>query len=279
MIEIGKMNKLTVHEKTSDGFNLRAADLDIDILLSTREATKDLKTGDEVTAFVYVENDGKTVASLKKPNALLDEFCVTRVLETHQFGAFVDWGITKDLLIPDTEQKDKVGENQFYIVRVCIDEHTNKLYGTTKVGKYIQESKFDIAAQDKVSIVPARKEELGYRCLINKKFIGMIYYNEIFQKIAIGEELTGVVKKIRPDGLVDAALQVQGFQNILDSKEKVLAYLQEVGGKSHLYDKSSPDEIKSILNMSKKTFKSTIGMLYKERKIIITKDGIELVKS
>ena len=170
-----------------------------------------------------------------------------------------------------------MGQDQYYIVRVCLDERTNKIYGTTKIGKYIAASEFDIEEKDRVRVIPARKEELGYRCLINEKFIGMIYYNEIFQDIEIGCELPGFVKKIREDGLVDISLQQIGFERLDSTQETILNYLRKNGGKSSLHDKSSPDEIKATLNMSKKSFKSSIGMLYKQKKILIHKDGIELL--
>lgn len=276
MLEIGKMNRLYVYNENKKNYILRAPNYDVDVELPKSEATELVNQGDILEVFVYVDNNDKEVASLTRPVALLDEFAVVKVVESHQFGAFVDWGLSKDLLVPDTEQKERMGNNRYYIVRVCLDERTNKLYGTTKIGKYIPESQFDIAEGDKIEIIPASYEELGYRSLINRKFIGMIYHNEIFQKIEIGTPVSGVVKKIRNDGLVDAALQVQGFKNIEDSQKVVLEFLRANGGKTSLHDKSSPEEIREKLGMSKKTFKNAIGMLYKERRIVIHKDGIEL---
>lgn len=276
MLEIGKMNRLYVYNENKKNYILRAPNYDVDVELPKSEATELVNQGDILEVFVYVDNNDKEVASLTRPVALLDEFAVVKVVESHQFGAFVDWGLSKDLLVPDTEQKERMGNNRFYIVRVCLDERTNKLYGTTKIGKYIPESQFDIGEGDKIEIIPASYEELGYRSLINRKFIGMIYHNEIFQKIEIGTSVSGVVKKIRNDGLVDAALQVQGFKNIEDSQKVVLEFLRANGGKANLHDKSSPEEIREKLGMSKKTFKNAIGMLYKERRIVIHKDGIEL---
>ncbi len=276
MLEIGKMNRLYVYNENKKNYILRAPNYDVDVELPKSDATELVNQGDILEVFVYVDNNDKEVASLTRPVALLDEFAVVKVVESHQFGAFVDWGLSKDLLVPDTEQKERMGNNRYYIVRVCLDERTNKLYGTTKIGKYIPESQFDIAEGDKIEIIPASYEELGYRSLINRKFIGMIYHNEIFQKIEIGTPVSGVVKKIRNDGLVDAALQVQGFKNIEDSQKVVLEFLRANGGKTSLHDKSSPEEIREKLGMSKKTFKNAIGMLYKERRIVIHKDGIEL---
>lgn len=277
MITIGQINELEVYEITPSSYILRAPDFDIDVTLPAREVKKDLSIGDILEVFVYVDNTDEPIASLKTPYAFVDQYFVARVVETHQFGAFVDWGITKDLLIPDTEQKERMGQDQYYIVRVCLDERTNKIYGTTKIGKYIAASEFDIKENELVRVIPAKKEELGFRCLINEKFIGMIYYNEVFQNIKLGSELSGYVKKIREDGLVDISLQQIGFERLDSTQETILNYHRKNGGKSSLHDKSSPDEIKAALNMSKKSFKSSIGMLYKQKKILIHKDGIELV--
>ena len=276
MIDIGQINRLEVYKKFKSNYVLRAPDFDVDVTLPAEEVENELEQGDKVEAFVYVDNKDEPVASLKKPLALVDQYFVAKVVETHQFGAFVDWGITKDLLVPDTEQKERMGLEKFYIVRVCLDERTNKIYGTTKIGKYIQDSKFDIKVKDRVRVIPAKKEELGYRCLINGKFIGMIYYNEIYQPIEMGVELKGVVKKLRADGLVDVSLQKLGIGNLESAQDVIINYLSKNGGKSKLHDKSSPDEIRRELNMSKKSFKSAIGMLYKQKKILIHKHGIEL---
>jgi predicted RNA-binding protein (virulence factor B family) len=277
MIEIGKINKLTVTSEVANGFYLSDGDNE-DVAFISRSMAPGITVDQIVDAFLYVDNNDSVLATLQHPRALLGEYALMSVVDTVTFGAFFDWGISKDLLVPDTEQKLVVRNGEEHIVRVCLDERTRLLYGTTKLGKYIQGSDFDIKEADKVEIVPSNWEELGYRCIINKKYIGMIYHNEIFSEVEIGTPLKGVVKKIRPDGLIDAALQVQGIRNLTNSKEVILGYLEAVGGKSPLNDKSSPDDIREALSMSKQTFKNTIGMLYKARKIKISKDGIELVK-
>ena len=276
LIRIGEINKLIVKDENHNGFVLDHPEDDESIFLPTKHAPKDLYVGDELDVFVTVDKDGSLLGSTEVPNTLVGEFGFLKVVDTHSFGAFLDWGIQKDLFLPDTEQKERVKLGAYYLVRVCIDMKTEKIYATTKTGKYIKESEFDIKEKDRVKIIPFSKEELGYRCIINKKYVGMIYHNEIFQNIKIGAPLNGMVKKIREDGLVDASLQVQGFKNVVNSKDVIMAYLKEQGGKSHLHDKSSPEEIKKALGMSKKTFKSSIGILFKEKLIVIKKDGIEL---
>jgi len=277
MIEIGKMNNLAVTSEVANGFYLSDGDNE-DVAFISRAMAPGIAVDQMVDAFLYVDNNDSVLATLQHPRAVLGEYALMDVVDTVTFGAFFDWGISKDLLVPDTEQKLVIRHGEEHIVRVCLDERTRLLYGTTKLGKYIQGSEFDVKEADKIEIVPATWEELGYRCIINKKYIGMIYHNEIFSEVVIGMPLPGVVKKIRPDGLIDAALQVQGIRNLMDSKEVILSYLESVGGKSPLHDKSSPDDIREALSMSKQTFKNSIGILYKARKIIISKVGIELVK-
>lgn len=278
MIQIGRVNKLVVCAENSSGYFLKSSDSDEEIFMPPSLGPKFIQMDQELEVFVYTDSTDALIATTEIPHTLLDEYGFMDVVDTPEFGAFFDWGIKKDLLVPDTEQKERINQGQGHIVRVCIDERTNRIYGTTKLGKYIETSVFDIKEGDKVKLIPAIDEELGFRCIINKKYIGMIYHNEIFTEIETGVEIDGVIKKIRDDGLVDAALQVQGIKNLVDSKDVILNYLELNGGSSPLYDKSSPDDIKEALQMSKQTFKKTIGMLYRDRKITISKDGIKLVK-
>ena len=276
LIKIGEVNELKIMVKNSNGFILSHPLSDDEAFLQKNEQNKTLEVDQRVNVFVYIDNENNLIASMDRPIAIVGEYGFMTAVESLRIGAFFDWGIKKDLFVPDNEQRERIYEGDQLIVRVCKDERTEKVYGTTKIGKFIKASEFDINVGDKVSIVPAKKEELGFRSIINKKYIGMIYYNEIFKKINIGQKLEGVIKKIREDGLIDAALQAQGFQNLVNSKDKIIAHLNENGGNSHLNDKSSPEEIRNILGMSKQTFKKTIGILYKERKIIINKNGIKL---
>ena len=279
MIEIGHINELTIQRKDNSGFYLRDSLSDDEAFMPHENCDEELSIDQRVEAFVYLDNDNNLIASLKKPIAVVGEFGVMSAVSSIQIGAFFDWGISKNLFVPETEQRQEIYPGDLEIIRVCIDERTEKVFGTTKIGKFVKASEFErynLQEGDKITITPVKEEKLGYRCLINRNFIGMIYYNQIFKQITLGEPLEGVVNKLRDDGLVDASLQAMGFQNLINSKDKILAYLKENGGKSHLHDKSPPQEIREILGMSKQTFKNTIGMLYRERKIVITKMGIHL---
>lgn len=278
MIEIGKISELTVADENASGYYLKHDNYDVLIFMPPSLGPGNVKIGDRLSVFIYLDKSGSPLATTHFPSAVVGEYALMNVVETTGFGAFVNWGISKDLLIPDTEQKFPIKKGENHLVRVCLDERTNKIYGTTKLGKYIEMSDFDIEVADEVKLVPFLKDHLGYRVTVNRKFIGMIYHNEIFiNDIEIGQTLTGFVKNIRPDGLLDCALQAQGIKNSLDSKDVILNFLKNEGGKSSLCDKSHPEEIKESLNMSKQTFKKAIGMLYKEGKILLSKSGIELL--
>ena len=276
MLKTGEIDLYTIHSTCSEGFNLRKEGSTENILLPSEYGPTDLTVGQEVKAFTYLEDSTLIVATVYLPYALVGQYALMKAVEVKRFGAFVDWGLDKDLLIPENEQRSPIKLDEEYIVRVCRDERTQKIYGTTKINKYIQESEFDISETDIVSIEPVMNEELGYRCIINKSYIGMIYHNEVFQNIELGSKLKATVKKIREDGLVDLSLQALGFKNLVNAQDKILAYLKENGGSSKLRDKSSPEDIQKTLNMSKQTFKKTIGILYKNKAITLSKEGIKL---
>ncbi|WP_127717073.1 S1 RNA-binding domain-containing protein [Halobacteriovorax sp. HLS] len=276
MFEIGKVNSLTVSRETKSGFYLKDDDSIDEIFMPPSMAPINLQVGQTIEAFIYIDTKGGLIATDQRPYAQVGEYALMRVVDNQEFGAFFDWGIEKDLLVPGNEQKVKVRNFEDHIVRVCLEEGTDRVYGTTKLGKFIENSVFDFAPGDSIEIVPVQKTDLGFRAIINKKFIGMIYDNEIFSKVVLKKTYQGYAKKLREDGLVDASLQVQGIKNVVDAKETILEMLRNSGGHSPLYDKSSPADIKMALSMSKQTFKNAIGMLYKERKITISAEGIKL---
>ena len=277
MIEIGKMNQLTICDENASGYYLRSDDSDEEVFLPPALLDQEVNVGDKLDVFIYLNSTGGLIATAEQPYAEVGQYALLTAIQVQEFGAFFEWGLKKDLLVPGNEQKVRVKMNEQHLVRICLEEDTNRIFGTTKIAQFIEDSEFDINEADKVTIVPVQDDELGFRCIINKKYIGMIYHNEVFSKITLNREIPAVVKKIRVDGLVDLALQTQGINNLVEAKDIIIDMLEKRGGKSHLHDKSDPQEIRKILGMSKQTFKNSIGMLYKERKIIIKKDGIELV--
>lgn len=278
MISIGKINRLIVHRETDSGYYLKKKSCEDEVFMPPVLVSNEIKIDQILDVFVYLDSKGRMLATCKIPVAEVDEYALLQVIEVQEFGAFFKWGIEKDLLVPGNEQKIKVRKGEWHLVRICLEEETNRVYGTTKLGKYIQNSQFDIQEGDEVDVTPVEKTDLGYRSIINKKFIGLIYHGEIFTELKKNEGLKGIIKKIREDGLVDIALQSQGFKNLLSAKEKILEMLKNNQGESSLNDKSDPLLIQRELGMSKQTFKRAIGMLYKEKKIKIDKDKISLTK-
>lgn len=284
-MEIGKIYEFEVISATDSGHFVRSidtegtsqGDLFMPFLRSDPERSQALKIGQIIEAFVYQDDEEQLCASLLLPYAEVEEFAVLRVVDTQEFGAFLDWGLEKDLFVPIKKQKTRMATGELHLVRICYDADSGKLYGTTKYESLLQSLDIYLQTGDKVEVIPAEEHDLGIRCIINRKFIGMIYYNEIFTNVELDQEYEGYVKKVREDGLIDVALQIQGVKRLDVSQTKILAKLKASGGRLPLHDKSSPEEIKQLLEMSKKTFKSAIGMLYKAKKIVIKKDGIELI--
>lgn len=285
-MEIGKIREFTVLSKTDTGHMVglvthegeEAQDLFMPTLRSEPLRSHDLAIGQIIEAFVHQNEEEEVCASLRLPYAEVEEFALLRVVDTQQFGAFLEWGLEKDLFVPTKKQKTPMSVGELHLVRVCYDTESGKIYGTTKYESMLETLDYYFQEGEKVEVIPAEEHELGFRCILNRKFIGMIYHNEIFTDIELDKEYDGYVKKIREDGLVDVALQIQGIKRLDVSQTKILEMLKASGGLSELHDKSSPEAIKQKLEMSKKTFKNAIGMLYKAKKIIINKDGIELAK-
>lgn len=273
-MNIGQNNTLTIVEKTASGYILQSPDSEQTTVL--KNVKTEFNIGDAIDVFVYTYKNKQLHASIEEPFAKVNEFGFLQLLHQGVHGAFFDMGLDKDLLVPKGEQKYRMVPEEFYIIRVCLEEDTGRMFGTTKVDAHIQETVFDVEAKDTVKIMPVEITDLGYKCIINKKYLGMIYHNEIFQELECAETYEGVVKKIREDGLIDAALQVQGIQNLSQSKAKILAYLKDQGGSSPLTDKSSPEDIHAALSMSKKTFKNALGMLYREKKVVLSKEKTSL---
>ncbi|MCO4754518.1 MAG: hypothetical protein KC478_08540 [Bacteriovoracaceae bacterium] len=279
MIEIGKMNTLTVESKGGEGFLLTQEESGEHCFMPHSLAGENIKTNEQVDVFVYLDSNSKRLlATSEIPHAFVGEYGYMEVIDVQPFGAFLDWGINKDLLVPGNEQKEKLRLGEKYLVRVDLEEGAERVFGSTKLGKYIDDTEFDILENDKVELQPVEDTELGYRCIINRKYIGMIYHNETFTHVKLGKFYEGYVKKLREDGLIDASFQVQGVGNLFQSKDKVMEVLNRNKGSVGITDKSSPEAIRGLFGMSKKTFKSAVGMLYKDRKITINKNGIEVVK-
>lgn len=274
-MNIGKTQTLKVSEKNSSGFIL-VDESDWKAFLPKIFVRDEMEEGDEIEVFVY-QDDGKLKATTEQPLAEVGEFAVMSCVQSLPSGAFMDWGIIKDLFIPYKQQKGKIVEGKRYLVYVYIDEPTGLITGTTKFKRNPQYDNLPFEKGDKVDLIMMGEGELGWNVIINKKYIGLIYASDVYKKLYPLSEEKGYIKTIREDGKIDVSLQLDGYEHIDEFQKVILEKLEENYGLLYLSDKSSPEEIKDELQMSKKNFKKAIGGLYKEKKIEILDDKIKLL--
>jgi predicted RNA-binding protein (virulence factor B family) len=277
MIEIGKFNKLKIIKQYAKEIHLGGDDLAI-VLLPEVEAPKDSKIGDELNVFVYGDEKSSFYASTRIPIAQVGDVAWLKCVSVSHAGAFLDWGLKKDLLLPYSEQTQKVVEGRSCLVKIFLDE-SNRLVASMLLDDFIQDEAFYLKEGQKVDLLIADETDLGRKAIINNEYWGILYKNEIFQKLRKGQKTTGYIKKIRDDNKIDLVLQIAKYADKVDSvTEKILAKLESQGGVILINDKSHPDEIYKMFAVSKKVFKQSIGTLYKKRIISIDKDGISLIK-
>jgi uncharacterized protein len=275
MISIGKYNTLRVAAKNSQGLSL--TDGTNEVLLPFMEVTGDISLGDDVEAFVYLNKDGSTVATLKNVLATADDFALLKVVDVNDDGAYLDLGIDKDVFVPRREQKRPMELGESYVVFVYLDEMSNRLLASSKVDQFVEYENYDFEEGDVVELLIVDKSDLGYNAIINNEFIGLLYHNEVFTTVEPGLRCKGWIKKIRVEGKIDLTLQPSGFGHILDTKDYILEELKTVG-EINLGDKSSPEDIYDRFQVSKSAFKKAIGGLYKERLITVSDHKIALAK-
>ncbi|MFW5443306.1 MAG: S1 RNA-binding domain-containing protein [Methylococcaceae bacterium] len=277
MIEIGKFNRLKIIKQYAKEIHLDGGDSAV-VLLPVNDAPKDCKIGDELSVFVYGDEKEGLQATTKMPYAQVDDIAWLKVVSVSHAGAFLDWGLAKDLLLPFSEQTQKVVEGRSCLVKVFLDE-SNRIAASMLLEDFIQEEAFYLKEGQKVDLVIADETDLGRKAIINNEFWGVLYKNEIFQKLRKGQKTTGFIKKVREDNKIDLVLQLAKYADKVDSvTEKILAKLESQGGVMLLNDKSLPDEIYKAFGVSKKVFKQSIGTLYKKRIILIDKTSISLIK-
>ena len=267
MIEIGKHNNLVVLKKTPIGLFL--GDLTEEILLPVRYAPEAIEIGDKLEVFVYLDNESRPIATTLKPIATVDQYAFLAAKEINQHGAFMDWGIDKDLFVPYSEQTEEMQAGNKYLVFIFIDERSGRIAGSMKWNEFIDDEKSNFRNGEAVELIIAQQTELGYKAIINNRFEGLIYLNEVFEPLQTGDIKQGYIKQMREDGKIDLSLQQQGYMHIENTKHPLLQLLKDNKGVLALGDKSSPEEIYRQLKMSKKVFKKTIGGLFKEQKITI----------
>lgn len=276
MIELGNYNELEILRDTSVGLFL-GSEGGTEILLPNKYVPKEYEIGDKLRVFCYLDHEERPVSTNLDPYIKRNTFSLLEVVEVNQFGAFLDWGLEKHLLVPFREQREKMKEGQWYVVFCYLDEQSFRLVASNKLDKFLDNEKLEIKNGDQVDLVITRLTDLGWEVIINDTHKGLVYGNEVFQKIAVGDKMPGYIKSIRPDNKIDVSLQPLGIDSLEPTADKILKKIIENNGFLSLHDKSSPEDISRELKMSKKSFKKGIGVLYKARKIEIKEDGVYLV--
>ena len=276
MIAIGQYNTLSIARETTVGLFL--TDGNTDILLPKKYIPNNYKIGDELTVFVYLDQEERPVATTLKPYAQLNEFAWLRVNFINKFGAFLNIGLEKDLFVPFREQARPMEEGKRYLVYMYLDEKTNRLVGTSKINKFLDNEELTVEDGEEVDLIISHITDMGINVIINERHKGLMYKDEVYQDLRQGDRMKGYIKNIRPDNKIDVTLQKQGYEGIEPNAEKILEELRASRGFLRLNDNSHPEDIKTVLKMSKKTFKKAIGSLYKQKLIEIKEDGIYLVK-
>ena len=275
MIKIGEYNTLEILRHTDPGLFLGDNE-DNEVLLPNRYVPEVFEIGEKLEVFVYLDNSERLVAVTDKPYIQVGEFALLRCNEVTKIGAFLDWGMVKELFCPFKEQAFKMKKGGWYLVYCYLDEETNRLVASSKTNRFLDNSELTVQKFDEVDVIVSHPSEIGMNVIVNKKHLGLIYKDEIFQDLNVGDRLKGIVKKVRRNNKLDIALGQIGYRNIEPNAELILTELKDNSGFLALTDKSSPDEIKETLQMSKKSFKKAIGSLYKQRLISLKEDGIYL---
>lgn len=282
MIEIGKYNTLTILRETGVGLYLgkpeENKDPSKDILLPIKYIPKMYEIGEELTVFVYLDHEERPVATTLEPYIFLNEFALLRVNYVNQIGAFMDWGMEKDILVPFKEQARPMEQGKRYLVYLYMDEKTNRLVASSKTNQFLNNDNITVENGEEVDLIVSHITEVGINVIINEKHKGLLYKNEVYDDLRTGDRIVGWIKNIRPDGKIDVSATQLGFEKIEPSAQSILDELKASRGFLRLNDDSHPEDIKTVLRMSKKTFKKAIGTLYKQKLIEIKEDGIYLIK-
>lgn len=274
-LELGVLNRLRVDRDTPHGLFLMAVDGN-DVLLPKAYVKDEMMIDSLLEVFLYTDSEDRLIATTLKPKAMLDQFVLLEVIDVAPFGAFMDWGLPKDLLVPNMFQKEpfKVGDKRF--LKIIYDEQTHRLVGTEKLGDFFERRVKNLKPNQEVKILIIAKTPLGYKCIVEDKYEGLIYHNEIFENITLGEEKTAYIKTIRKDGNIDLTLRKAGNKNNSNSSDKVLSLLKENNGIMPYNYKSDAELIKDIFGLSKKEFKRSLTTLQDKNKIEVKDTGIYL---
>ncbi|WP_321344271.1 S1-like domain-containing RNA-binding protein [uncultured Draconibacterium sp.] len=278
MAEIGKFNTLDIIRETDNGVYLDGGDHG-EILMPRKYVSEEMKEQGTAEVFVYTDSEDRLVATTEKPLATVGEFARLEVKATAKFGAFLDWGLAKDLLVPFSEQRTKMQEGNSYWVYVYLDLLTNRVVASAKLHKFLDNTPPEYVKGQEVSLIITEETDLGFKAIVNLEHTGILYKNQVFRKLEIGSQTKGYIAKVRNDEKIDLLLEEPGYEKVDSISQKILAELEANNGFMAVSDKSSPEMIKAMFGISKKNFKKAIGGLYKKRLISFVSDGIKLLKS
>ncbi len=275
MIHIGIHNELIVDRILAPGAFLIDSEGN-DVLLPNKYLPTGIKTGDQIKVFVYNDSEDRIVATTLRPLLQLHEFGYLKVKDTNNIGAFLDWGLEKDLLVPFRQQHRRLSIGQWCLVYLYIDTLTHRLAATTKVEKYFEKENIELEVNQEVDLLITSESDLGVNVIINNSYSGMIFRNQIYTDIMMGDHIKGFIEQVRSDGKIDVNLRKKGMENLEEGTQTILEELRASNGFIALTDKSTPEEIQSVLQMSKKNFKKSLGILYRNKQVLLKKEGVLL---
>lgn len=278
MANIGKFNTLRIVKFVPFGVYLDGEDLG-EILLPSKDVPKQCNVDDLLEVFLYVDSEDRPIATTQQPYAMAGQVAFLKVSAINRIGIFLDWGLSKDLLVPFAEQQHRMKKGQSYLVFVYLDERSQRIVASAKLEKFLDTQPLNVKEGEQVELLVGDQADLGYKVVINDAHWGLLFETEVFQPLRKGERVQGYIKKIRLDGKIDCGLHRPGYEKVQDMSWKILEALQNHDGFLPVTDKSSPEDIYALFGVSKKTYKKAIGALYKRKMITIGKKGISLCES
>lgn len=277
MIKLGEYNILEVVKIVEFGVYLDGGDYWGEILLPKETAPTDCKEGDELKVFIYFDSEDRVIATMTTPKAVVGEFALMKVVGTSRVGAFLDWGLRKDLLVPFREQREEMVVGREYLVYVYVDKTTDRIVASTRLNRFLDKDYGDYETGQEVELIVARRTDLGYNVIVNNSHEAVLYRNEIFQPLTIGQRVKGYIKQVREDGKIDCILQKNdGHEQVDRLAGLILKTLEENGGVLSVSDKSDPDDIYRLFGCSKKNYKKAVGSLFKQQKVVIGEKELKL---
>ena len=274
-VVLGKYNQLEVVKQVDFGVYLNGGD-DGEILLPSRYVPEGCKPGDMLNVFIYLDNEERLIATTLQPKVQVGEFACLEVAWVNEYGAFLDWGLMKDLFVPFREQKQKMQKGYRYVVHAHVDEDSYRIMASAKVERYLSKEMPPYQPGEEVEVMVWQRTDLGYKVIVDNQFSGLVYQREIFKALEPGMKMSAYIRQVREDGKIDLTLQKDGLQKVGDFAELLLQYIKDHDGYTPLNDKSAAEDIYDAFEVSKKTFKKALGDLYKKRLIVLVEDGIRL---